>query len=230
VKLALTDCRECGKQVSTRAVTCPNCGSQQAGASKATAKSKPKGTRWWFLLVAIAVAALAQPMLQKVPQKSALMQLCEEEDANYAKFTKYWGEGNVDFAADVSRELKGIQAKLAAYKPEELAKACGRSVQTAVPKGVVAQTKPATNLAEQPPIPDSGKGCKAPPSEVLPFGKPLNISELSMLMSRACRTSVISPNSPVEVQWEEKTYQVGFMRSPGNGSAELYEISSIRAR
>lgn len=228
--MALLECRECGKQVSTRAVTCPNCGAQQAGANEATAKSKPKGTRWWFLLVAIAVAALAQSMLPKEPQKSALMQLCDEEDDKKAKFRKYWGEGNVDFAADVSRELQGIQAKLAAYKPEEVAKACGGSVQAAVPMGGMAQAKPATDLAGQPSIPDSGKGCTAPPSEVLPFGKPFTMPELSMLMSRVCRTSVISPDRPVEVQWQEKTYQVGFMKSPGIGGAERYEISSIRAR
>ena len=183
-------------------------------------------------MVAIAVFAVVKPMLPKVPEvpeKSALMQLCDEEDDKKAKFRKYWDQGKVDFAADVSRELEAVQVKLAAYKPEEVAKTCGGSVQAAVQIGAVAQAKPATGLAGQPPIPDSGKGCTAPPSEVLPFGKPFTVPELSMLMSRVCRTSVISPDRSVKVQWQEKTYQVGFVKSPGTDGVERYEISSIRA-
>ena len=228
--MALTECRECEKQVSTRAVTCPHCGAQQASPSQGAATAKSKGTRWWFLLVAVAVFAIVKPLLPKVPEKSALMQLCDEENDKNAKFRKYWDQGNVDFAADVSRELQGIKAKLAAFKPEDVAKTCGGLILAAVPVKKIAQANPTKDLADQPPIPDSGKGCTAPPSEVLPFGKSLTLSELSMLLSRVCRTNLISPDRLMKVQWQEKIYQVGFMKSPGTDGIERYEITSIRAQ
>ena len=59
--MALTTCRECGKQVSTDAKTCPHCG------TSAPAKKKAKGGigKWLLIVFAIGLVAMVLPKKDK---------------------------------------------------------------------------------------------------------------------------------------------------------------------
>ena len=62
--MAMTTCKECGKQVSTEAKTCPHCG--------AVAKKAKGGLGKWLLIVfAIGVVAAVLPKKDKVAASSA---------------------------------------------------------------------------------------------------------------------------------------------------------------
>lgn len=165
------------------------------------------------------------------PSKSDLAKLCDELSDSEAKFRSYMNKGQIDYAVDVTeKEISEVHVKMRAYKPEEIAKACGISVQAgsavekvaraAVPQG---RTVP---LKEREP----STGCTAAPFDVLPIGKPLTMPELTALMSRTCRVVLIRADKPMEIQWQDKTYLIGFSKSPGTGGLERYEITSIRAQ
>lgn len=65
--MAMTTCKECGKQVSTEAKTCPHCG------AAAPAKKKAKGGigKWLLIVFAIGVVAAVLPKKDKVAASSA---------------------------------------------------------------------------------------------------------------------------------------------------------------
>ena len=64
--MAMTTCKECGKQVSTEAKTCPHCG------AAAPAKKKAKGGvgKWLLIVFAIGVVAAVLPKKDKVAASS----------------------------------------------------------------------------------------------------------------------------------------------------------------
>ena len=61
--MAMTTCKECGKQVSTEAKACPHCG------AAAPAKKKAKGGigKWLLIVFAIGVIAAILPKQDKAP-------------------------------------------------------------------------------------------------------------------------------------------------------------------
>ena len=61
--MAMTTCKECGKQVSTEARACPHCGAE------APAKKKAKGGigKWLLIVFAIGVVAAILPKQDKAP-------------------------------------------------------------------------------------------------------------------------------------------------------------------
>ena len=65
--MAMTTCKECGKQVSTGAKTCPHCG------TSAPAKKKAKGGlgKWLLIVFAIGVVAAVLPKKDKDAVSSA---------------------------------------------------------------------------------------------------------------------------------------------------------------
>jgi hypothetical protein len=66
-KMALTTCRECGKQVSTDAKACPHCG------TSAPAKKKAKGGigKWLLIVFAIGLVAMVLPKKDKATTAAA---------------------------------------------------------------------------------------------------------------------------------------------------------------
>ena len=64
--MAMTTCKECGKQVSTEAKACPHCG------AAAPAKKKAKGGigKWLLIVFAIGVVAAVLPKKDKVAASS----------------------------------------------------------------------------------------------------------------------------------------------------------------
>ena len=65
--MAMTTCKECGKQVSTEAKACPHCG------AAAPAKKKAKGGmgKWLLIVFAIGVVAAVLPKKDKAAASSA---------------------------------------------------------------------------------------------------------------------------------------------------------------
>ena len=58
--MAITTCKECGKQVSTEAKACPHCG------AAAPAKKKAKGGIGKWLLIVFAIGVVAAVLPKKV--------------------------------------------------------------------------------------------------------------------------------------------------------------------
>ena len=65
--MALTTCRECGKQVSTDAKTCPHCG------TSAPTKKKARGGigKWLLIVFAIGLVAMVLPKKDKATTATA---------------------------------------------------------------------------------------------------------------------------------------------------------------
>ena len=65
--MALTTCRECGKQVSTDAKTCPHCG------TSAPAQKKTRGGigKWLLIVFAIGLVAMVLPKKDKTTTAAA---------------------------------------------------------------------------------------------------------------------------------------------------------------
>lgn len=65
--MAMTTCKECGKQVSTEAKACPHCG------AAAPAKKKAKGGvgKWLLIVFAIGLVAMVLPKKDQVAASSA---------------------------------------------------------------------------------------------------------------------------------------------------------------
>lgn len=81
--MAMTTCKECGKQVSTEAKACPHCG------TSAPAKKKGKGGigKWLLIVFAIGLVAMILPKTDKAtttasaPQKAPVVRAAEAPKA-----------------------------------------------------------------------------------------------------------------------------------------------------
>ncbi len=97
--MALVQCEECGKPVSTKAAACPHCG-------VAHQKKKRKGWSWLYVLpvliiFSVIIAPRAQYVLKEVHQQKKLKKLAAEHEKIFEeKFLE---------------DLKGHYRKLAAY-------------------------------------------------------------------------------------------------------------------
>lgn len=65
--MAMTTCKECGKQVSTEAKACPHCGA----AAPAKRKAKSGIGKWLLIVFAIGLVAMILPKKDKVAASSA---------------------------------------------------------------------------------------------------------------------------------------------------------------
>lgn len=236
--MALAECRECGKQVSTRAMACPHCGANQPGEAKTAVALKAK-TPWLVKMICygfvglVALSAFVQMLggnKSKVPEKSPLAKLCEEHASNVVKFQGYWDKGNFPYAQDVMSEMRQLEKQIATYPQEARVNVCGAKYQVASTAGKTDQlpTKPEQAVQSKNLAPSAG--CTAAPFEVLPMGKSFTLPELTSLMSQNCRTGAISIDRPVEVKWEEKIYLIGIAKSPNPNGIERFEITSIRGK
>jgi len=225
--MALVACSECGHQISTSAAKCPSCGAKQTSKSvKSSYVFTPVGRTGWLLVGALAIAAVGGQLLKpSVPVKSELERLCDEKEINEEKFRKYWLSGKVDHAADVSRELAEINAKINAYLPEAVAKVCGVAVQAPAPQKTVAPASTTSTSTSS-----STNGCVAPPFESLPMDKAKTVAEWTSLLSQSCRISITSLGASVLVQWQNKDYELVFAKVPSPDGSERAELKSIRSK
>lgn len=229
--MALTQCRECGKQVSTRATACPHCGAKQAAESHGVVLSEKRKSRIPIIVLIgmvaflVLVSTLGIPKSDK-PVKSKLEVLCDELSEKEYKFRTYMQDGKVDYAVDMTRDIEEIHGKMLAYKPQE----CKSDLAIRLASESTASKSAASGQANPVSGPAPTKGCNAPPFEVLPLGKPLTIPEFQTLLTRSCQVSFNNADRPLEIQWQDKTYRVDFVKSPLTDGIARYEVKSIRAQ
>lgn len=230
--MAIANCWECGKQVSTDAKVCPNCGARKPS-KPASPIGNPKGgkpgtPRWLKIFLSgiagiFVIAAALGGFTQSAPvqPKSQLALLCEEREKNVGKFKKYSDENNFAYASDVDNEIRKIDKKLSAYPDADMAKACG-----------FYRAPAATEQTAKQPIVESRKvlvGCDAAPLEIFSFGKTYGESELRKQFLDSCRVKAGTFESPVIVEWSDKRYLIEISKEVSSGGEARFRISSMKS-
>lgn len=153
--MPLTQCRECGNEVSTEAKTCPRCG---VGAPAKTKKGMSKTLK--YLLIIMAIGMFANVFLIKrdrmaasspvastaraapdtspecnIPKKDGsmderkcdLQELCKDWVFYRKKIMEYSGEGNVVKATDARASFNRVNQWLSAYKESDVSSCITRN-------------------------------------------------------------------------------------------------------
>lgn len=246
--MALIKCRECGKKVSTQAVSCPHCGAKQVVETENEVKSKPAKARWSAIGIGLVgflfLFGIMSSLIGKRGSTSPVVTAAAVSSSAKCNIRKANG-GEPDRPCDLVELCKDRdyrRKKIAQYSGEgEFKKVVQATTDlnqilgwldvyrpedvSWVCNGIPMPTSPPATATSTPIF-----GCTLSPLDIFPMGKSMRLLDLSAEASQKCPGAVVNADKSISVRWQDREYLVGTARSVGPDGLEQYVISSIRAK